>query len=251
MSNEIATKQTGTIRFGSGGLQLTTLDDAWRFATAVVKARLAPKTLDTAEKILIALQMGGELGFTPMQSLSSIAVINGRPTLYGDSMKALVERSPDCEYVQESVKGEDMAMVATCTAKRKGRPEPTVRTFSMKDAKQAGLLSKTGPWTAYPKRMLQMRARSWALRDQFADLLCGMVAAEEAMDMGTESHTLPSGEEVPLDDLDCIEGELAEPKAITHESGQNEPTEEELVAAGIMEPRGGALFDTSPDAQEA
>ena len=76
-------------------------------------------------------------------------------------------------------------MVATCEAKRRGDAEPVVSRFSMADAKRAGLAGKTGPWTQYPKRMLQMRARGFALRDAFPDLLRGFVTAEEAQDYPT------------------------------------------------------------------
>ena len=60
-------------------------------------------------------------------------------------------------------------MVATCP--------------DLDDAKRAGLLGKKGPWTEYPQRMLQMRARSWALRDGFADVLKGLSVREEAQDI--------------------------------------------------------------------
>ena len=56
-------------------------------------------------------------------------------------------------------------------------------TFSEQDAKVAGLWGKSGPWKQYPKRMLQMRARGFNLRDNFADILGGLITAEEARDM--------------------------------------------------------------------
>ena len=66
-------------------------------------------------------------------------------------------------------------------AQRKGR-KPVVAKFSVEDAKRAGLWGKTGPWQAYPKRMMQMRARGFALRDAFADVLKGLMTVEEAWD---------------------------------------------------------------------
>jgi hypothetical protein len=54
--------------------------------------------------------------------------------------------------------------------------------FSVADAKRAGLWGKSGPWTQYPRRMLQLRARGFALRDAFPDVLKGLVTAEEAQD---------------------------------------------------------------------
>jgi hypothetical protein len=126
---------------------------------------------------LIAMQWGAEVGLKPLQALQNIAVINGRPALWGDSLIALVRASPACQYILE----EDDGKMATCRVKRRGEPEQA-RTFSMDDAKAAGLQGKPGPWTQYPERMRQMRARAFALRDVFPDVLRGMPVAEEVMD---------------------------------------------------------------------
>src|SRR3546814_15381125 len=52
----------------------------------------------------------------------------------------------------------------------------------MDDAKKAGLAGKQGPGSQYPQRMRQMRARAWAMRDGFADVLKGIGIAEEVRD---------------------------------------------------------------------
>jgi hypothetical protein len=65
---------------------------------------------------------------------------------------------------------------------RRGQP-PERRTFSVADAKRAKLWFKAGPWTTYPDRMLQMRARGFAIRDVFPDALRGVITAEEAVDI--------------------------------------------------------------------
>lgn len=75
--------------------------------------------------------------------------------------------------------------------KRKGGVEQ-VRSFSMDDAIKAGLAGKQGPWSQYPKRMRQMRARAFALRDVFPEVLRGMPVAEELQDMANAA--LPPGE---------------------------------------------------------
>lgn len=169
----------------SRGFALRTLDDAWRFAQYVSKAGLAPKGLERPEAVVVALQFGMELGLHPMQSLQSIAVINGRPTIWGDTMLGLCMSSGlfDFSAFKESAerKGEDF--VATCQVKRKGMAEPVIRTFSLSDAKRAGLLEKPGPWKQFPERMCRMRARAFALRDAFPDVLRGVYAAEELVDV--------------------------------------------------------------------
>ena len=176
MSTEISTQR-------AGGLALATMGEAMQFASMVAKSDFAPKDFKgKPESCLLAIQHGSEVGLSPMQSLQSIAVINGRPTIWGDAALALVMSSPVCEYVRETVDGDGDSMVATCEAKRRGYDKPTVVRFSVADAKKAGLWGKQGPWASYCRRMLQMRARGFALRDTFPDILRGLVTAEEAQD---------------------------------------------------------------------
>lgn len=161
-----------------------TFEQAMKFSQMLAESDLVPKDFrGKPGNCLIAMQWGSELGLKPLQALSNIAVVNGRAALWGDAVIALVRSSPLCEYVQES----DDGHTATCRAKRRGEPEQVV-TFSMDDAKQAGLTGKPGPWSQYPKRMRQMRARAFALRDVFPDVLRGMPVAEEVQDMPTERH---------------------------------------------------------------
>jgi hypothetical protein len=176
MSTEIATQR-------QGGLALATFDDAYRFAKMVSASEFAPKDFKgKPESCLLAIQHGSEVGLSPMQSLQSIAVINGRPTIWGDAALALVQASTQCEYVKETLEGEGKTLTAVCEVKRRGYPSPTVVRFSMADAERAGLLGKSGPWSQYTSRMLALRARGFALRNAFADALRGLVTAEEAQD---------------------------------------------------------------------
>ena len=181
MSTELSTN-TAPAR----GLALASFDDAFRFSKMVAASEFAPKDFrGKPESCLLAIQCGAEVGLAPLQALQSIAVVNGRPAVYGDAALALVKASHVCEYVTEAVEGEGEQMVATCTAKRRGYPSATVVRFTVADAKKASLWGKAGPWTQYPKRMLQMRARGFALRDAFPDVLKGLVTAEEAQDYPT------------------------------------------------------------------
>ena len=176
MSTELSTQR-------AGGLALQTMAEAMSFANMVAKSDFAPKDFKgKPESCLLAIQHGSEVGLSPMQSLQSIAVINGRPTIWGDAALALVQSSPACEYIKEYIEGDGDQAVAVCEVKRRGYPAATVSTFSMFDAKRAGLAGKSGPWTQYPARMLALRARGFALRNAFADALRGLVTAEEAQD---------------------------------------------------------------------
>jgi hypothetical protein len=153
------------------------------FSKLVATSDFAPKDFrGKPESCLLAIQHGAELGLSPMQSLQSIAVVNGRPSVYGDTALAVCKGSPVCEWVRETIEGEGEHMVAVCQAKRRGDAQPVESRFGVAEAKKAGLWGKQGPWTQYPRRMLQMRARGFALRDAFPDVLRGLVTAEEAAD---------------------------------------------------------------------
>jgi hypothetical protein len=168
------------------GLALQTIADAMAFGEMLAKSDFAPKDFrGKPESCVLAMQHGAELGLSPMQSIQSIAVVNGRPSIYGDTAKAVCLAAPVCEWITETVEGDGDTMTAVCVAKRRGNPEPTESRFSVADAKKAQLWGKSGPWTQYARRMLQMRARGFALRDAFPDVLRGLITAEEAQDYPT------------------------------------------------------------------
>jgi hypothetical protein len=171
--------------------------DAMKFGEMIANSDFAPKDFrGKPASCVLAIQAGAEIGLSPMQAMQSIAVVNGRPSIYGDAALAVVKASPVCEYVTETIEGDGEQMVAICTAKRRGYPAPTISRFSVADAKRAGLWGKSGPWTQYSRRMLQMRARGFALRDCFPDVLRGLVTAEEAQDYPANEPAMirPQGE---------------------------------------------------------
>lgn len=163
------------------------LTEAMKIADILANSDFVPKDYQRKPgNILVALQWGAEIGLQPLQALQNIACINGRPAIWGDAMLALVRQSGLLESIDEDQTDE----VATCTIKRRGEKERVV-TFSMADAKRAGLSGKAGPWTQYPKRMMQSRARAYALRDIFPDVLKGMAVAEEEQDKQTLVDVTP------------------------------------------------------------
>ena len=177
--NQLAQTQKPTFSLAPSSLQ-----EAMDFANMLSKSNLVPKDYQgNPSNCIIAMQWGMEIGLQPLQAMQSIAVINGRPAIWGDAMLALVRGSGQLEYIHEDPTDDG----CTVRIKRKGEPEAE-RTFTKEDAKKAGLSGKQGPWTQYPKRMMQLRARAFALRDVFPDVLRGVFIAEEAQDMPAEKH---------------------------------------------------------------
>lgn len=159
------------------------LDAARPVAELLAKSELVPKGFQGKPMdILIAGAMGHRLGLDLFSALAGIAVVNGRPTLWGDAQLAVCQSRPDWGgmKIDETGAGESFAVVVTIT--RKGHSEPYIGKFSMADAKRAGLAGKQGPWTQYPTRMCLLRARAFALRSAFADALAGFHAREEMDD---------------------------------------------------------------------
>ena len=134
----------------------------------------------TPDQALMIMLAGKDLGFSYTQALRSFHVINGRPTLSADAMVAICKASPDCEKFERV---EETATSVTWAAKRRGEREQSC-TFTLEDAKRAGLLEKRDSnWSKYPTRMLNARAKAFLARDLFPDLLAGLLEDSEAADI--------------------------------------------------------------------
>jgi hypothetical protein len=195
--------------------------------------------------VAVALMHGARLGFDGAQSVQAIAVINGRPSIWGDHALAVCLAHPACEDIieyfaldgkrlspEEKARYEGLprdeipdGLTAICIAKRRGR-EPVTRTFSVAQAKNSivwsgnkkiPLWQKPGPWESNPVRMLQMRARGFALRDAFPDALHGLYLAEELVGIQPDPTELPT-----LDTEASAGGETAKPQ------------EDELLERGLV-----------------
>lgn len=156
--------------------------EMFRFATAAAKSTLVPAAFrGKPDDIFIAMQQGAELGFTPMQALNSIAVINGKATLYAEAMGALVMQSGLCEEHTVWMSGEGKARTAHIKTKRKGMNTVQETRFSMQDAETAGL-TRNPTYKSYPDLMLMARAKANNYRLQFPDVCKGVAAREEMQD---------------------------------------------------------------------
>jgi hypothetical protein len=162
----------------------------WRFANAAHRGGYAPRTKDgvvSPEDLLIRIQAGAEVGMTPMQSIQNIASIKGRPCIWGDAMLGLCLASPHFSHndFKEWYTGTPYEddYTAHCQVRRREQVERHVSSFSVAMAKKAKLWGKEGPWQTFPDRMLAMRARTFACRDRFADVLKGLSVAEEVNDI--------------------------------------------------------------------
>jgi hypothetical protein len=182
MTNAITTTAPGW----SAALTPATTEEAWKIATAIAKSSLVPKQYQGQPgDIIIAASMGARLGLDPFSAMQGIAVVNGRPTLWGDAMLAVCQSRPDWRGQTVAWSGEGDKLTCTVTVRRQVAQavDEYPGVFGVDDAKKAGLWTKQGPWSQYPRRMLELRARAFALRGSFADALLGFHAREEMEDV--------------------------------------------------------------------
>ena len=207
---------------------------AKRIAHTLANSNLVPDAYrGRPNDCFVAINMGAELGMEPFQAIQSIAVIDGKPAIFGDGLIGLVRGSGKCEYIKEWL-SED-GNTAYCETQRKGEKHPVTGEYSMSDAMLAGIDAKKN-WKKHPKRMLKMRARAYCLRDAYADVLKGLAAADELYDHENtpapiREFELPQPEPTPaIEDQSQDVVTLAEVERAMHQSD----TMEELLKAADM-----------------
>lgn len=245
--------------FQNQGFQVTVrnFDEAYRFCQSMSESELCPDTYKpvtflnkicgqdlearknpenikrakemSVNNIFIACSYGGTLGLNPFQSLSGIAMVNGKPSLYGDTLLGLVR--PLCDDFNEWF--DEQTGTAYCVLLRRGSQHPVQSKFSFQDAQRAGLTNKKGPWSQYPQRMLQMRARGFAIRDAFPDVLSGIITREEAEDYPV---SIPQNAAVSAPQLPQGQAYQPQSAAISQQAYQNAAIPQQGVS---IPPQGG------------
>lgn len=171
------------VKLGSRGFEPQTFDELWRYADTYFLSGLVPRSMTSTEQVFVCMSLAKTLGIPVALAPSAIMVVDGKPTVWGDYALALVRSSGllvDGSFREWEETAADGTAIWFSEGKR-GK-ETICRSFSMADAKRAGLWDKD-IWRKYPGRMLQMRARGFMLRDLFPDVLKGVYLAEELQDM--------------------------------------------------------------------
>ena len=146
----------------------------------------------------------GTLHLPAMTALQNIIPVNGLLSIKGDLAKSMIFSSGMLhkdswkEVITGTIKDGDMEV--TITATREDNGLTLSKSFSINDAKRAGLWIteqqvngqdgwkfKSSPWWKYQKRMLYYRPLGYLARDLFGDVLNNMYITEEAMDMPKET----------------------------------------------------------------
>ena len=165
------------------GLEPRCMADAVRLAQRMHDSRMF-SAYGTPQAVLSTMLLGRELGMPAMAALRSVHVIEGKHSLSADLMVALVLKSGMAEYFQ-MVESNDT--ICTFETKRSNAPKPMRLSYTIEQAKQAGLLAPTrsgkpSNWQKIPKQMLRARAKSELARLEYPDLLAGLYTPEELRD---------------------------------------------------------------------
>lgn len=181
----------------------STMNEAHELAKVYAASQLLPAELrNKPADVFVTIMAGMELGMAPMAALRSIHIIKGQPVLSADAMVACAQSSGACEYFRAI---ESNNRIATYETKRKGS-EPVQRSFTIDDARTAGLLSNP-TWKKYPAAMLRARCKADLARDVYPDAVAGTYIHDEARDFSDHNGT-PSAP--PGADPDIIDAEVVE-----------------------------------------
>ncbi len=182
-------------------------------STMLGKSPLVPHSLrGKPGDIAITIMTGMELGLPPMTALRLIHVVQGRPVMAAELIVACALKASDCEYFR-CVETTDK--VATYETKRKGDPAPVRHSFTIEDAKRAGLLNKDN-WKKYPAAMLRARCKAALARDHYPDAAAGVYSADEAQDIDPRT-TVDAAE-----DVQAIDAEFTEVAPKAPETGEEQ-----------------------------
>jgi hypothetical protein len=135
--------------------------------------------------VLFVILVGESLGLNAATALMNIYNVNGMPSMKADLKLALAKRHP--EYAGCEIDANTERCIVKMKRRNENGTESITSTFTIEDAKRAGLFPKKDNWRMYPQRMLKARAISYAVNDLFPDIVFGMLSSEEAQDI--DRHT--------------------------------------------------------------
>lgn len=193
-STALAVRQDNDFKLG---LEPSTIEKAMELSVSVAKSKMFGIT--TPESALVRIMAGRNLGLPAMVSLQRLYDFDGKVGLYSDLIQALVQRHPMTEYFRLVETTDEKA---SYVAKRKGDPE-TPYTFTIEDARKAGLLDKGGDnkgksaWNAWTKDMLRARCITKLAKIVCPEASMGLPSVEELVD-GDVVTVGPDGEVIDI-----------------------------------------------------
>lgn len=186
-------EQPKPIALENGLLSTKDSNEEWRVAQLMLSSKSLPKHFESVPQVMMAVQFLKSFGFNPFTAIRQTMIVNGSISIWGDLPLSLCQKSGELESIREFIIDKDYKEICfenhnlsaemyagVCMIKRKGR-ELVTKAFTVDDAVSAGLWGGN-VWKKFPKRMIQMRTRSLALKDVFSDILSGVSINEYDID---------------------------------------------------------------------
>lgn len=145
--------------------------------------------------LLFAVEYAEMLGCHPMQAVTGIHVIDGKPSASAALISAMIRRAGH----RLRVTFDPATMTATAQIIRADDPEFTFSAvWDMKRAKDAGLAGKKGPWQQYPAAMLKARAITEVAREACEDALMGVSCTPEELNavVDQDGNVISEGDDI-------------------------------------------------------
>lgn len=165
---------TALIRHSATAIEPRDMGELQTLAAAAAKSNFFG--VKTQEQALVLLMAGRDLGLSYTQALRAFHVIEGRPSLSADGMVAVCLARRDVCLCFRVLESDDVH--ATVETQRAGDP-PQKLTFTVADARRAGIVKERGNWEKWPGRMCLARAKSFLARQVYPDLLMGLYDPDE------------------------------------------------------------------------
>lgn len=150
------------------------LNQALTLAKAMFQSRLF-SAYGTPEGIFSTILAGRELGMQAMSSLRAFHLVEGRPTLSADLIRALVLKSGKAKYFRPIQRSATSATWET----QRGDDPPVSLTYTHDEAVAAGLVKKGSAWEKNPADMCVKTASSKLARLVYADVTMNLYSPEE------------------------------------------------------------------------
>jgi len=140
----------------------------------MAKSGMFPDVTDGA-KALVKILAGKEIGVTPFQAMTNIHIIQGMATMGANLMAAKVKGSGKYDYRVMDLTSETCSILfrQRDSLAEGGWADLGKFTYSLEDAKRAGLVKTGSSWEKYPKNMLFARAISSGVRIYCPDVFNG------------------------------------------------------------------------------
>lgn len=193
-----------------------TISEQKDIAALYAQSTLVPEAYrNKPADVFVAVTLGQSVGISPIQSLSEINVIKGKPTMSASLIAAQVRKAGHKLRIEvEETPGKESA---TCTIIRRDDPDhPFVSKRDRAWAQRMGLLNNSN-YIKQPATMLKKRAITDCARDACSEALCGIDYTPDEMSdfddveakVEDESKTVePTKNVKPKQKVEIIEAEV-------------------------------------------